>query len=477
MIDTSTMTTLQNLLKPFASLSAIAALLVCSYNMASAQVIELYPPTSLTDCNEEFENVANALNKGDELILHGGTYSQSCGRKITANGDPQNPVIIRAADGEDVLMTRPADNIDTENNIEIINSSYLVIRGIRFQGGSAGVRFVGGHHITLEDSEIFGTGNNAIPMNSGNYDSFIIRRNHIHHTGQSVAGTTEGEGMYLGCNKNACRVTNSLIEGNYIHDLRATSVGGNDGIEVKVGSYGNIIRNNVIHNTDVGEQFPCIFVYGGGSSINTVEGNVMWNCGEAIQVVSDALIRNNIIVNSWITGITAAPHVDVAEMRNVTIVNNTIVGHPKCLHIRWANASNMILANNAVYCPGGVAVNAQGIGSNVQVFSNYVQGSLSGASIDNVGFFDGGTVQEAFSNTQDLNYWPNSNSLLIGNAKADLAALNDFNENQRSSPFDIGAYETDGKSANPGWKIIPGFKQTAGQAVVRPSAPSNLRIK
>ena len=52
--------------------------------------------------------------------------------------------------------------------------------------------------------------------------------------------------MYLGCNDNTCRITNSLIEGNYIHHLRSTSSGGNDGIEVKVGSYGNVIRDNVI---------------------------------------------------------------------------------------------------------------------------------------------------------------------------------------------------------------------------------------
>lgn len=29
-------------------------------------------------------------------------------------------------------------------------------------------------------------------------------------------------------------------------------------------------------------------MYGGGAGLNIVEGNVMWNCGEAIQVVSDA---------------------------------------------------------------------------------------------------------------------------------------------------------------------------------------------
>lgn len=97
------------------------------------------------------------------------------------------------------------------------------------------------------------------------------------------------------------------------------------GHEGQSGSFGNIIRNNVIHDTNIGTRFPCIFVYGGGSALNIVEGNAMWNCGEAIQVVADAVVRNNLILNSDV-GITAAPHEQVAQMRNVTIANNTIYG-------------------------------------------------------------------------------------------------------------------------------------------------------
>ena len=77
----------------------------------------------------------------------------------------------------------------------------------------------------------------------------------------------------------------------------------------------------------------------------------MWNCGEAIQVVSDAVVRNNLILNST-NGITAAPHARVAQMSNVTIVNNTIYGHSTCVFVRWSGAANMILASNALYCPG-----------------------------------------------------------------------------------------------------------------------------
>ena len=339
--------------------------------------------------------------------------------------------------------------------------------------------FIGGHHITFEGNEIYETGNNAIRMNSGNTDSFIIRGNHIHHTGLLAAsvGTTEGEGMYIGCNDATCIATNHLIEGNYIHHTRATSGGGNDGIEVKVGSYGNIIRNNVIHDTNIGMRFPCIFVYGGGSAPNVVEGNAMWNCGEAIQVVSDAVVRSNLILNSDI-GVTAAPHVQVPQMRNVTIANNTIYGHSACLYIRWSAATNMILANNALYCAGATAVDAAGLGgSTITARSNYVAGSLSGASLDNSRFFSGGSATAAFTNPAQLDFWPPPASVLIGKADAGFTPTLDFNERTRQSPFDVGAYETDGLATNPGWRVGPGFKQTTGAPSTTPVAPTSLRLE
>jgi len=441
---------------------------------AAAAVITINPSNADASCNEQFENVANSLQPGDELVLHGGTYSQSCRRAITVNGTPAQPITIRAATGEVPILTRPVPpNLDyPQNNIEIVNSSYLVIRGLHFKGGSSGMT-VTGHHITLEDNEIYETANNALAINRGNTDSLVIRRNHIHHTGllDLAAGTTEGEGMYIGCNNNDCTASNHLIEGNYIHHTRGTNDGGNDGIEVKVGSYNNVIRNNVIHDTNLGTRYPCIFVYGDGPGLNTVEGNVMWNCGEAIQVVSDAVIRNNIILTSDV-GITAAPHVQVAGVHNVTIVNNTLYGHGECLFIRWSGARNVTLANNAVYCPSATAVDAN-LGSAV-VRSNYVAGS--GVSIDNSRFFAGGSATAAFDDPAGRSLWPAQNSVLRNTAAASLAPQLDFNETVRTAPFDVGAYETDGQASNPGWQVVAGFKQIGSSPPPPPPPPTTFLL-
>jgi hypothetical protein len=64
------------------------------------------------------------------------------------------------------------------------------------------------------------------------------------------------------------------------HHTRGTSSGGNDGIEVKYRSFGNTIRNNVIHDTINGTAYPCIFVYGGGAGVNIVEAR---RCGTVVR--------------------------------------------------------------------------------------------------------------------------------------------------------------------------------------------------
>jgi hypothetical protein len=98
------------------------------------------------------------------------------------------PIVIGAATGERPLIARPVDNIDSQNNIEIVNSSFLIVRGLPLQGGSTEVGFIGGHHITVEDTEVYETGNNSISLNYGNTHAFVFRCNHIHRTELSTSG-------------------------------------------------------------------------------------------------------------------------------------------------------------------------------------------------------------------------------------------------------------------------------------------------
>lgn len=396
--------------------------------------------------------LANALEPGDELVVGAGHYFQNGRRAVTARGTAERPIVIRAAHGESPLFSANSAN----NCIEFVDCAHLVIRGLHFRGGSSGVRFVRGEHVTFEDCEISETQNNALTMNSGNCHAFVIRRNHIHHTGLNASRPTEGEGMYIGCHDGSCRTTDSVFEGNYIHHTRGTSDGGNDGIEIKAGSHGNIVRNNVIHDTNIERKYPGIFVYGGGARANVVEGNVIWRAGEGIQVVSDAVIRNNVVFDCETAGITAGPHAAMPQVRNVTIVNNTVFNAPVGVRMRWAESANAVFANNAIYCPASSAIVAEP--GPALLLRNYIHGGLRGVAIDDRQFFGGGEPATAFVGAAQSNFWPAASSPLIGAADDAWAPAVDFNGTRRIPPFDAGAYETDGHPQNIGWRIESGFR-------------------
>src|SRR5574341_375081 len=129
-----------------------------------AETFEIFP-SATESCEEEFESIANKLKPGDELVLHEGIYSQGCRRSLTVQGAPDKPILIRAAAGPRPVLTRSAKSNALENNLDIIDSSYLIVRGLGFRGGSIGIRFIGGHHITLEDCEVFETLSGAVTMN------------------------------------------------------------------------------------------------------------------------------------------------------------------------------------------------------------------------------------------------------------------------------------------------------------------------
>jgi parallel beta-helix repeat protein len=315
--------------------------------------------------------------------------------------------------------------------------------------------------VTIEDCEVFDTGDVAISANSGGtYDGLVIRRNHIHDTN----GT--GEGMYLGCNSNACRVMNSTIENNYIHHTNAPTVEQGDGIELKEGSANNVLRNNVIHDTN----YPGIITYStvGNGAPNVVEGNVIWNTNDnGIQSAANAIIRNNIVLGS---PISLQPH-QAGSPSNHTVVHNTVIG--ASIDVRSATGP-VVVANNAVYPASGAAIKV--IGGNtslVTVVGNAGTGGVSGVS----GEFVNGSIAADFVDghfgVPPIDLFPKAGSALIGAGSSSYVPALDFNETARAGA-DVGAYDY-AAGGNPGWPIAAAFK--SAPTTVRPNPPTNLTVQ
>lgn len=429
------------------SLAAAALLLVPAEALAGVK--EITPADNLVQ-------EANALMPGDELVLGGGTYNITQLFAITVNGTEQAPIVIRAKDGEVPIITRPDAN---QNTINVVNSTYLILRGLEVLGGSHGIRLNNSSFITVEGCHIHETADVGLSANVPNskFQGLRLMRNHIHDTG----GT--GEGMYLGCNSNGCQMWDSLIEGNHIHHTNAADVSQGDGIEIKEGSYANVVRDNVIHDTN----YPCIITYStvGNGGPNVLERNVLWGCGDhGIQSAANAVIRNNIILGAAADGIRNQPH-QAGSPANLEIVHNTILA-PQNSGIRSDGiVGSVLIANNAVYAQNGVAIRAGGDLGGLVVAGNVGMGGTQGISM---GYTDGGGlamdfVSAAFSNNVPNDVFPKAGSALIGAGDAGHAVADDFNGTPRQGSADAGAYRFDA-AGNPGWVLSADFKDVTGSS-------------
>jgi hypothetical protein len=411
-------------------------------SVATAATVEAMP-------GDDIEAIIATLQPGDELVLHGGMYTVTERFGIDIAGTEQMPIVIRAADGEVAHIHRPDA---AQNLVDIDSATWVEIRGIEFSGGSAGLRISGADHLTIADCNIHDTNDVALRANDSGvtYQSLHIVHNEIHHTNNT------GEGMYLGCNGDGCRIADSIIERNWVHHTNQATVDQGDGIEIKEGSYGNVVRDNVIHDTN----YPCILTYStvGNGDPNVIERNVMWNCGDhAIQSAADAVIRNNIILGANADGIAMQPH-QSGNPSNLTVVHNTVLNAGgAAISLRDAVAE-VVIANNAAYSEGGAAIFVNGnampyatLAANVGMggaggLGGYTEGSIAD-------FVDG-----HFGGTPPIDVVPAAGGGLVGTADAAYLADDDFNTTPRDGALDVGAYLFD-PDGNPGWEIQEGFKE------------------
>ncbi len=389
----------------------------------------------------------NALKPGDELVLRGGTYTFTARFGLTVKGTAAQPIIVRAKDNERPVFHRAGAS---QNLVDLDDVEHLTFRGIEWKGGSHGIRMVKARFVTVEDCEVHETADVGISANAvGPYEGLKILRNEVHHTG----GT--GEGMYLGCNSNGCQMFDSIIAGNHVHHTNGPTVDQGDGIEIKEGSYNNVVRDNVIHDTN----YPCILTYSvaGNGGPNIIERNVMWNCGDhAIQSAADAVIRNNIILSSNANGIAMQPHQGGAPS-NLVVVHNTILkAQGKAISASGITGS-VLIANNAVYAQSGSAISVAGSLGGLVVQGNVGVGGLTGTGAGlATGNIESDFVSAGYGGTPPVDVFPKTGAALLGTGAAPHVAADDFEGRPRNGVADVGAYAF--AAGPPSWAITAGFK-------------------
>lgn len=303
-----------------------------------------------------------ALQPGDQLELAAGTYSVPSFWDLQVSGSEQAPIAIVAAPGAQVIITRPDDKQNVLNVGQATEVHHLILRGLEITGGSHGLRLHHCHEVWVDRCHIHHTGSVCLSANSADTHHLHLTRNHIHH------GGGHGEGMYLGANNAQHVMSESIIALNHIHDCQGDQ---GDGIEVKQGSWGNLIAENDVHDT----QYPCITVYGtNGRPVNLIERNLCRRSGDhCMQVQGEAIVRNNILISAKGSGFTSTDH--QGKTLNLQLIHNTIINRGHALSGgSWSAREGMLLANNILYSAEQNALHFANGAKGVRISGNVVFG-------------------------------------------------------------------------------------------------------
>jgi hypothetical protein len=304
-----------------------------------------------------------ALKPGDRLEIASGTYSVDRMWDIGVSGTAEAPIWIVAAKDAKVIITRPDNKQNVINIGQSVPVSYLCLRGIEITGGSHGMRLGRCSQVWIDQCHIHHTGEVCLSANSADTNHLHLTRNHIHD------GGGHAEGMYLGGNNGTHVMSESIIALNHIHDCRGDQ---GDGIEVKQGSWGNLIAENHVHDTN----YPCITVYGtAGKPLNIIERNLCYRSADhTMQVQGEAIVRNNVLISAAGSGFTSTDH--QGKTLNLQVIHNTIVNANHAFSGRsWNARQGMILANNILYSRDENALHFASGKDGVTITGNVVLGN------------------------------------------------------------------------------------------------------
>ncbi len=425
---------------------AAAAILVPG--AASAANLSLSP-------GDELETLISGLQAGDTATLADGVYPVD--GTVRLNGilaTEGSPTVVRAAEGASPVI----ELMGSGWIVEFSGSSHVRLEGLTLRGGgdfAAEERSIHGINIHDDSTDITVVGNTIVQITgdairSSDGVGLVIR-------GNEVSQTSGGIGLNFGTGDGSSWLQDSVVAGNYLHDLPREAV------YFGPGCFGNRVVDNVIHA--IPNQNGIVLQSTDFGAPNVVEGNAIWDGGaNGVTVGGSAIVRNNVIFNVASAGIRAVP-TNAADYDDVVISFNTVADTGNDgLDIRdWAGHTGMVLANNVVANPTGNAMEAEegDWDDGNLIVGNIVTGLVRGFE-ELAGHFVSGHGHGDFQDAPAWDFYPSSASTLRDSADPSGATFIpevDFNglPRQASAP-DVGAYEF-GEASNPGSPIREGFKQ------------------
>ena len=285
---------------------------------------------------------ASQVQPGDTIFVRDGNYHEGeiwINLNFGMGGADGNYVTIKAYENEIPVFDNP-------NSPLIISAKYVRIQGLHFSGKIISVRRITdvgmSEYIQIINNTFIGQSSPPIYLNcnyglvennvidiastSGSHGIYIMHGNGSVVRGNTVIGAYSygihvyDENKYQYAGENNPKITNLLIEGNFVKNSQARS-----GIIISAGESHSLaieINNVVIRNNIVIHSAACglaMYYYGTIRNVQMYNNN-FFNNSTGIQI--DAVDVDDIEINNNIFSENRQRHIDIHNVPNVTVSHN-----------------------------------------------------------------------------------------------------------------------------------------------------------
>lgn len=404
---------------------------------------------------------------GDLVHVQPGTYMVN--GSLTLAGIHGSPGAWIGLQAEGAVTIR---NTAAQNVVTIEGCRYLFLRGFEITHDNAGqpygswdavdgIKFqtANSEFVTIDSCRIHDVGNVGIGSQVSEIRNVTVWECEIYNCYTGLYW-----GYYESPVKNYAHY--GRIARNYVHDCPPIDLDGTGyGIQIKGGSRGNVIEDNVFVNVGGGTR-AAIAVYhistdqGAQTDRNVVRRNfIRASRNEGIYAAEGATIENNIVCGCRTIGVNVAPR-DTGGwgvfFGGLTVRNNTVYSVTDAagigLRVDGAGFSGgLVVANNLLIVTGAARRALAGpTGFGGTATANLCHGPTSGSNLGIVALA-GPSVQSATYGTAGF-LRPIAPASASGDAA--LAPADDFDGAARGNPPGAGAYGPGGS----GWTLADGFK-------------------
>lgn len=244
----------------------------------------------------EIHNAMKNAQPGDEIVIASGTYQGKLGTNASGfgsayfnsdmSGTADAPITIRSEDPENpVVLT--GERTGT-GYVFRITGDYWIVQDLEFSTAQKGIMFDNANYGIIRNCKVYNIGMEGIHLRDGSSYNLI---DGCTVTDTGVDRPDMGEGIYVGSANGSWNEFSKDCNYNTIENSVLGPNVGAEHFDIKEGTIGTVIRNNIMHGTGIsGGNYADSFIDLKGNDA-VVTGNIGYR--ENNSIIVDAVQLHN----------------------------------------------------------------------------------------------------------------------------------------------------------------------------------------